>query len=231
MQFKKKKKRENNVWKNWKSTENIQLLYYIELIKIIYWERIYDDYWKYMLIHFLSFLLLWHSSDILLLFSPEVMSNSLWPRELQHVRLLHPTLSPGVSSNSHPLSQRCYLIITSSPIPSSLHRQSFSASGSFPMSRLYASGGKVLEFQPQQLSFQWILRTNFLQDWLLCSHCSPRLLTVFSSITVWKHQFFSTQPFLIDQFSHPYMTTGIILTNGLLSTKWCLCFLICCLGV
>ena len=93
---------------------------------------------------------------------------------------------------------------------------------------------EVLEFQLQQLSFQWTFRTNFLQDWLLCSHCSPRLLTVFSSITIWNHHFFSTQPFLMDQSSHPFtteITTGITLTNGLLSTKWCLCFLICCLGL
>ena len=97
---------------------------------------------------------------------------------------------------------------------------------------------EVLEFQLQQWTqqwmFQWTFRTNFLQDWLLCSCCSPRLLTLFSSITIWNHQFFSTQPFLMDQSTHPFtteITTGITLTNGLLSTKWWLCFLICCLGL
>ena len=54
-------------------------------------------------------------------------------------------------------------------IPFSYCFQSFPASGSFPMSQL----AKVLELQPQHQSFQWILRTDFLQDWLVWSPCSP----------------------------------------------------------
>ena len=57
---------------------------------------------------------------------------------LQHARLLCPSPSPRVCSNSCPLSQRCHPIISSSVVPFSSCLQSFSASGSFPMSRLFA---------------------------------------------------------------------------------------------
>ena len=53
---------------------------------------------------------------------------------------------------------------------------------------------KVLEFQLQHQSFQWIFRTGFLQDGLVGSPCSPGTLSrVFSNNTVQKYQFFSTQ--------------------------------------
>ena len=56
-------------------------------------------------------------------------SDSLWPQGLQHSRLLCPTLSPGVGSNSCPLNQWCYLTISSSAAPFSFDLQSFPASG------------------------------------------------------------------------------------------------------
>ena len=52
---------------------------------------------------------------------------------------------------------------------------------------------KVLVFQLQHQSFQWIFRTDFLYDWLVGSPCSPRDSRVFSNTTVQKHQFFSAQ--------------------------------------
>ena len=57
---------------------------------------------------------------------------------------------------------------------------------------------KVFELQLQHPSFQWIFRVNFLKDWLVWSPClhSNGLSRVFSSTTIWKHQFFSTQPSL-----------------------------------
>ena len=58
--------------------------------------------------------------------------------------LLCPPLSPGVCSNSHPLSQWCSLTISSSTTLFSICLQSFSASGSFPMSQLFASGGQSI---------------------------------------------------------------------------------------
>ena len=63
-------------------------------------------------------------------------------------------------------------LILRHPLPSCL--QSSPASGSFLMSRLFASGAKVLALQLQHQSFQWIVKVDFLWDWLVWSPCSPR---------------------------------------------------------
>ena len=70
-----------------------------------------------------------------------VMSDSLGPHGLQHTRLPCPSLSLRVCSNSYPLSRWCHPTILSSTTPFSSCLQSFPASGSFPMSWLFASGG------------------------------------------------------------------------------------------
>ena len=87
---------------------------------------------------------------------------TLWSHGLQHARLPCPSLSPEVWSNSCPLSWWCCLTISSSASLSSFCLQSFPASGSFPMSQLFAKEmvAKVLELQHQ--SFQWIFRVDFL---------------------------------------------------------------------
>ena len=79
---------------------------------------------------------------LLLLFSCSVMSDFLWPHRLQHTRPPCSSPSPGVCSNSCPLSRWCHPTISSSVIPFSSCLQSFSASGSFPMSQFFASGGQ-----------------------------------------------------------------------------------------
>ena len=76
-----------------------------------------------------------------ILFSCSVVSNSLRPHGLQHARLPCPSPSPKVCSNSCPLSWWCHPTISSSVIPFSC-LQSFPASGSFPMSWLFTSGGQ-----------------------------------------------------------------------------------------
>ena len=73
---------------------------------------------------------------ISLLFSHSVVSNSLWPQGLRHVRLPCASPSPRVCSNSCPLSQWCYLTITFSALLFSSCPRSFPASGSLPMSWL-----------------------------------------------------------------------------------------------
>ena len=73
------------------------------------------------------------------------MSGSLWPHGLQHVRLPCPSPTPGVHSNSHPLSWWCHPAISSSVIPFSSCPQSLPASESFPMSQLFAWGGQSTE--------------------------------------------------------------------------------------
>ena len=64
------------------------------------------------------------------------LSHSLQLHGLQHARLLCPPLSPGVCSNSCPLSQGCYLTISSLAIPFSFWLQSFPASGSFALYKI-----------------------------------------------------------------------------------------------
>ena len=92
----------------------------------------------------------------------QLMSDFLQPHGLQHAGFPWPPLSPGVCSNSCPSSRWCHPTISSSVVPFSSHLKFFPASGSFPMSQFFASGGKVLEFQLQHQSFQWIFRIDLL---------------------------------------------------------------------
>ena len=95
-------------------------------------------------------------------FSRSVMSNSLWPHESQHARPSCPSPTPGVHSNSCPLSQWCHPTISSSVVPFSSCHQSFAASGSFKWVSSSHQVAKILEFQLQHQSFQLMFRTDFL---------------------------------------------------------------------
>ena len=75
-------------------------------------------------------------------FSHSVMSNSLRPHELQHTRPPCPSPTPGVHTNSGPLSRWCHPSVSSSVVPFSSCPQSLPASESFPMSQLFAWGGQ-----------------------------------------------------------------------------------------
>ena len=77
-------------------------------------------------------------------FSCSVMSDSLQPHELQHARPPCPSPTPGVHSNSRPLSQWCHPAISSSVIPFFSCPQSLPASESFPMSQLFTWGGQSI---------------------------------------------------------------------------------------
>ena len=129
-----------------------------------------------------------------LLFSHSVMSNSLQPHGLQNTRLPCPSSSPGACSSSCPLSQWCHPTISSSVIPFCSHLQSFPASGSFPVSQFFASGGESTGVSPSAS----VLLMN-IQDWFplgwtgWISLQSKRLSRVFSSTIAQKHQFFGAQ--------------------------------------
>ena len=82
--------------------------------------------------------------NVKLLFSRWVISDSLPPHELQHTKLPCPSLPPRVCSNSCPLSHWCHPTISSSVAPFSSCLQSFPASGPFPMSWIFASGGPTI---------------------------------------------------------------------------------------
>ena len=92
----------------------------------------------------------------------------LWPHGLQHARPPCPPLSPRVCSNSCPLSQWCHPTISSSFTHFSCP-QSFPATGSFPMSQLFASGGQSIGASASAQSFHWIFRVDFLSHWLVWS--------------------------------------------------------------
>ena len=127
-------------------------------------------------------------------FSHSVVCNSLWPHGLQHPRPPCPSPTPGVYSNSCPLSQWCHPTISSSVIPFSSHLQSLPSSRSFQRSQLFASGGQSIGVSGSTS----VLLMN-IQDWSSLrwtgwiSLLSKGLSTVFSNTTVEKHQFFSSQ--------------------------------------
>ena len=129
--------------------------------------------------------------------SHSVVSNSLQPNESQHARPLCLSPTTGIYSNSCPSSRWCHPAISSSVVPFSSCPQSFPASGSFPMSQLFAWGGQSIGVSTSAS----VLPMN-TQDWspLLwtgwISLHSKGLSRVFSKTTVQKHQFFSAQPSL-----------------------------------
>ena len=126
--------------------------------------------------------------------SRSVMSDSLRPHGSQHTRPPGPLPTPRVHSNSCPSSRWCHPAISYSIFPFSSCPQSLPASGSFPMSQLFAWGGQsigvsaltsFLPKKPQGWSPSEWTGWIFLQ--------SKGLSWVFSNTTVQKHQFFSTQ--------------------------------------
>ena len=155
-------------------------------------------------------------------FSRSVVSNSLWPHDSQHARPPCSSPTPRVYSNSCPSSRWCHPAISSSVVPFSSCPQSLTASGSFPMSQLFTSGGQSIGVSASAS----VLPVN-TQDWSplgwtgWISLQSKGLSRVFSNTTVQKHQFFRCSAFFTVQLSHPYMTTGktIALTRQTLVGK------------
>ena len=134
------------------------------------------------------------------------MSDSLRPHGLQHTRLPYSSQSPRVCSNSCPLSQWCHPIISSSITPFPSCPQSFPASGSFPKSGLFASGGQNVGAAASVLPMN-------IQGWFtlaltgLISLQSKGLSRVFSNTTIQKHQFFSAHPSL---WSNSHISAGLL---------------------
>ena len=124
------------------------------------------------------------------------MSDSLRPHRLQHAMSPGPSLSPGVCPSSSLLNWWCYPTISSSATFFSFCLQSLPPSVSFPVSWLLASDAQIIE-----ASMASVLPMS-IQGWFplgltgLITLLSKRLSRVFSSTTIWKHQFFSAQPSL-----------------------------------
>ena len=139
-------------------------------------------------------------------FSRSVVLDSLRPHELQHARPPCPSPSPGVNSDSHPLSPWCHPTISSWVVPFSSCPQSLPASESFPMSQLFTWGGRSIGVS----ALTSVLPKN-TQDWSplewigwISLQCKG-LSRVFSATTVQKHQFFGTQ---LSSQSNSHIHTG-----------------------
>ena len=142
-------------------------------------------------------------------FSHAVMSDSLQPLGWQYARPPCPSPTPGVHSNSRPLSRWCHPTISSSVIPFSSRLQSFPTSGSFSMSQFFASCGQSIRVSASPS----VLPMN-IQDWFPLGLTGlvylqskelfkSRLLHHSSKASIlWRSALF------IVQLSYPYVTPG-----------------------
>ena len=136
------------------------------------------------------------------------MSDSLQPHGLQHARLPCPFPTTGIYSNSCPLSRWCHSTILFSVVPFSLRLQSCPATGSFPMSQFFPSGGQSIGVSASAP----VLPMNN-QDWSplgwtgWISLQSKGLSRVFSNTTVQKHQFISAQ---LSLWSNSHLCTWLL---------------------
>ena len=157
------------------------------------------------------------------------MSHSLRPYGLQHARPPCPSPSPGVYSNSCPLSQWCHPTISSSVIPFSSSILSFPASGSFPTTQFFASGSQSIGASASASAS--VLPVN-IQGWF------PLGLTGLISLLskgLWESsptpQFKSINSLVLSLLYRPTVNVCTWLLekpqvwlNEPLLTKWCLCF-------
>ena len=128
-------------------------------------------------------------------FSHSVMSDSWQSHGLKHTRPPGPSPTAGVYSNSCPLGQWCHPTISSSVVPFSSCLQSFSASGSFPVSHFFTSGGQSIGDSASMSVFSNEYSGLISFRWTGCiSLLSKGLSRVFSNTTVQKHQSFDIQP-------------------------------------
>ena len=141
-------------------------------------------------------------------FSHSVVSDSLWPHGLQHTRLPCPSQTPGACSDSCPSIWWCHPTISSSVDPFSSCLQSFPASGSFPRSQFFPSGGQYWNFSFSiSPSNEYSRLISFRIDWfdlLAVQGTLKSLLQDHSS----KASILQCSAFFIVQLSYPYITTG-----------------------
>ena len=137
------------------------------------------------------------------------MSDSLQPHELHHARPPCPSPAPGVHPNPCPLSRWCHPTILSSVIPFSSCPQFFPASGSFPISQLFAWGSQISPFNehPELISFR--------MDWLGLLETQGTLKSLLQHHSS-KASILQRSAFFVVQLSHPYMTTG----KTIALTRW-----------
>ena len=127
-------------------------------------------------------------------FSQSVVSDYLCQHGLKHARPPCPSPTPRVYSNSCPLSWWWHPTISSSVIPFSCCLRFFPASGSFPMSQFFPSGGQSIGTSASASVLPVTIQDWFPLGWTSwISLQSKGLSRVFSNTSVQKHQFFSAQ--------------------------------------
>ena len=170
--------------------------------------HIYICLYMYTYVHLYQpcFKQLWIGHFSSVQFSRSVMSDSLWPCELQHARLPCPSPPPGACTNSCLSSWWCHPTISSSVVPFSSCIQSFPSSGSFPRSQFFTSGGQSIGVS----ALASVLPMN-IQGWfplgltglisLQSKGLSSRLQYHSSKTSILQQS-----SFLMAQLSHLYMT-------------------------
>ena len=160
------------------------------------------------------------------------MSNSLWPHGLQHTRLPYPSPTPRACSNSSSLWS--HPTILSSVVPFSSCLQSFAKR---PI-KVFSNESVLCIRWPKYQSFSFSISTSneysglisFRIDWFNLLAVQGTLKSLLQT-TVQKYQFFGTQLSLWSS-SHIHIEKTIALfPDGLLSAKWVLCLLLCCIGL
>ena len=127
-------------------------------------------------------------------FSCSVMSDSLRPHGLQHAKLLCPSPTTGACSKSCQLSWWCHPTISFFVVPFSSCLQSWPASGSFPLSQFFASGGhSIIGAWASASVLPMNIKDRFPLGWTGWLSLQPKGLSRLFNTTVQKHQFFSTQ--------------------------------------
>ena len=156
-------------------------------------------------------------------FSHLVMSDTLRPHGLQRARPPCPSPTPEACSNSCPSSQWCHSTISSSVIPFSSRLQFFPASGSFPMSQLFASGGQNIGASASGLPMDILGLISYRIDWfdlLAVQRTLKSLLQKHNSKASvhWCSAFFMVQPFRFFSIRHTSVNdqgTSCVLIWGL----------------
>ena len=159
------------------------------------------------------------------------MFDSLWPHGLQHARFPCPLLSLGVCSNSCLFSWWCHPTISSFVARfSSFPHHSIRVFSNESALRL--RWPKYWSFSISEYSSEYSGLISFGIDWFDLLAVQGRLRSLFRS-TGWKHPFFQAQPSYGPtlKFVQNYWINNSFDYNGTWLAKWCLCFLICCLGL
>ena len=171
----------------------------------IVWQQLLQAFFKHKKSLFISRVIKSRQS---VQFSCSVVSDSLRPHGPQHARPPCPSPTPGVYSNSCPLSRWCYPAISSSVLP-------FSSCPQFPASEFFSNESTLCMRWPKYWSFSFSISLSnehsglisFRMDWLDLLEVQGILKSLLQHHSS-KALILRCSAFFTVQLSHPYMTTG-----------------------